>query len=231
MGNKPFSISKNPVLQDTILSLHAEGLNTIEIGSRLGFSNAAIGRFIRSKGLLSNGRRGPEMISGGLAKCRACKKVKSLVGWPVGRNPGKEKHYRSVCSDCFNASIYNKRNETIESRIKYKLGSVKARCKREKIPYELTFDNVFTIWNNQNGLCFYTDVPMILEAGIGRKQNSMSIDRVVTEVGYSDNNIVLAADRINTIKQNATIKEMKEWMPNWYSRIISDHRFSHLALQ
>lgn len=201
--------------REKTLELHALGLSNVAISAKVGVSNSLICKFIHEHGLLSNGRRKPEIVENDKAKCKLCKEVKSLNDFPFQRN-----FYLSMCKQCWNTTVYKNRNRDLQSQIKYKLTCLKQRAKREKIAFEISAEFLLDLWNKQRGLCFYTDIPLTVEAGTGRKPNSMSVDRLIYNEGYTSGNIVLCADRINTMKQNATIEEMKRWMPEWHRRIV-----------
>lgn len=198
------------------LELHSLGLSNVAISAQIGVSNSLICKFIHEQGLLSNGRRKPEIIGDNKAKCKLCKETKNLDDFPFQRN-----FYLSMCKRCWNANVYRSRNRDLQSQIKYKLTCLKQRAKREGIAFKLSAEFLIDLWNKQKGLCFYTDIPLTIEAGTGRKPNSMSVDRLIYNEGYASGNVVLCADRINTIKQNATLEEMSKWMPEWHRRIVS----------
>jgi transposase-like protein len=78
------------------------------------------------------------------------------------------------------------------------------------------------LYAKQQGKCFYTDLPLPcrLRPYHERKQ-SLSVDRIVPGRGYMKGNVVLTSFRINSLKSDATLDEMRCWMPDWHSRIIN----------
>lgn len=204
-----------------ILRLHATGISNCAIADQIGACSSQMTPVLRKYGLLPNGRRGPEIVSDGHAKCKTCKQVKPLTEWATGCNPGKPKHYLSTCSGCWNAKIYRARNASLLSRIKYKRLTMSNRARREGIEFQLTVSDFLDMWHRQGGRCFYADIPLTIEAGRGRHPDSMSVDRIIPDIGYLVGNVVLAADRINTMKQDATLEEMRMWMPEWHRRAVA----------
>jgi hypothetical protein len=57
--------------------------------------------------------------------------------------------------------------------------------------------------------------------GAGRDPVGVSIDRADTSLGYVPGNVVLCCARVNSIKSDATLAEMAQWMPGWHERIVN----------
>lgn len=60
----------------------------------------------------------------------------------------------------------------------------------------------------------------------------MSIDRLIPENGYVKENIVLCIYKANTVKNDLTLSELKEWIPSWYKKIerkLKMNSFEYLA--
>ena len=56
--------------------------------------------------------------------------------------------------------------------------------------------------------------------GRGSNPNQLSVDRIIPELGYIKGNIVLCTQKVNLVKNNLTLREMSEWTPGWYGRVI-----------
>lgn len=95
-----------------------------------------------------------------------------------------------------------------------------ARPRRAQIRYELPDGYLLALWQWQRGLCFYTDRPMGMSLGTGTDPNSVSVDRVDASKGYIPGNVVLCLHRVNSVKQDLSLEEMREWTPGWYARVI-----------
>ena len=81
--------------------------------------------------------------------------------------------------------------------------------------YDLPVGFLYDRWTQRGGKCFYTDIEMTMT---GRAPTTISVDKVLPEDGYTIGNTVLCANRINSMKQDATLAEMREWMPMWAAR-------------
>ena len=49
----------------------------------------------------------------------------------------------------------------------------------------------------------------------------LSFDKIISEKGYTKENIVLCTYRANAVKQDLTLEEIKKWLPIWYEKIIN----------
>ena len=56
--------------------------------------------------------------------------------------------------------------------------------------------------------------------GQGPSPHSLSIDRIIPQLGYTPGNVVLCTNRANMVKSDLTLAEIKQWLPSWYTRII-----------
>jgi CRISPR/Cas system Type II protein with McrA/HNH and RuvC-like nuclease domain len=114
-------------------------------------------------------------------------------------------------------------NSTLRNKLKKKYVQLCARQRREGKLFNVTFEQFAALWDSQRGKCFYTDTDLSIVVGNGKKANSLSVDRVRPDDGYEFENVVLAANRINGMKGDASLTEMRRWMPEWHERIITRH--------
>ncbi len=49
--------------------------------------------------------------------------------------------------------------------------------------------------------------------------NSLSVDRIIFDDNYREGNIVLAINKVNVVKSDMTLTEMKKWTPQWFDKI------------
>jgi hypothetical protein len=64
------------------------------------------------------------------------------------------------------------------------------------------------LWDEQAGLCHYTGLPMKLSRD--NTKSSVSIDRLDSNKGYVEGNVVLCRADVNIMKGNMSITEFKE---------------------
>lgn len=128
---------------------------------------------------------------------------------------------RRACITCENDRAnkrYKKRLLTLDldGAIRYKLYQAKYRTKaKQKYPFELSIEQVTAQWHKQNGLCFYTGLPMVT---LPNHHNYFSIDRYDSEKGYVAENIVLCCHVINLMK-----KDMSESDFRMYCQAVVNH--------
>lgn len=163
-----------------------------------------------------------EKIDNDNAICSRCKKITPILEFQFGRK-GSEKWYRfSYCNECRRKQLNKNSNKNIKSFLKSRYHQSKTRCRKLKIKFELTFDYFFNLYIHQNGNCFYTDVKMdVCTHGKGKSRYSLSIDKIIPEKGYIEGNVVFCTNKMNTVKSDLTLEEIKRWMPEWYDRIMT----------
>ena len=72
----------------------------------------------------------------------------------------------------------------------------------------LTVDFLIDLWDKQNGLCYYSGLPMIEpKYGAGRNAFTASLDRLDSSLGYIPSNVVWAMWICNVGKNNFTVDQ------------------------
>ena len=112
------------------------------------------------------------------------------------------------------SKIYQKQN-----RFKYRVKTAKYRALKNNIPFDLTEEFVKDLWDKQEGKCYYSGILMTVET-TGR--HSISLDRVIPEKGYTQDNVVLCSWVVNTMKNNLTVEEFKIIIGKIYNK-MGDH--------
>lgn len=154
-----------------------------------------------------------------LRKCRSCREIKELNETNfLKRNT--ENGWRGSCRICFNKKArfkqeLSKRELAVgkKYRDKYKkekpleslLKTAKGNSKRYGREFSIDIEDLKTLWNIQQGLCFYTKKQMLFELGF---EESVSLDRIDSSKGYIKNNIALCQKKVNVMKNNASVKEL-----------------------
>lgn len=104
--------------------------------------------------------------------------------------------------------------ETIWSR-------TKARAKRANIPFELTRSDISNMTIPIT--CPVLGIPLRQERG-KRTDNSLSIDRIDPNLGYTVDNVVFVSWRVNWLKNNAKLEEMRK-MVEFYSALEAEELY------
>ena len=152
-------------------------------------------------------------------KCSKCKLIKSINEFQYGRKGYKYQYIFSYCTSCRKFQTYLNLNSDINKFLSDRYNRLKRRCKQKNIKITLTKKDLIAIYNNQKGKCYYTNELLSWKVGEGLKRNSLSIDKIITKKGYIKGNVVLCTHKVNTIKNDLTLKELKKWIPKWYQKI------------
>ena len=74
----------------------------------------------------------------------------------------------------------------------------KSAAKRQQ-EFAITVNDVVACWQEQNGICVYSGRKMTLDAG---QLNTVSIERINSDEGYTPKNTVLVCQAINRMKSD-----------------------------
>lgn len=87
------------------------------------------------------------------------------------------------------------------------------KARKKKFDCDITQEDIFQIYDDQDGKCALTGFDMTLGSSEDRfeKQYAASPDRIDNERGYTLDNVWLVAARANSIKSDMTIEELIEW--------------------
>jgi len=75
----------------------------------------------------------------------------------------------------------------------------KARLRRQE--FNLTYEDLYDLWENQRGFCALSGQPLSLEANL---PNTTSLDRINSSVGYVKTNVQLVCSVVNKMKMDVT---------------------------
>jgi hypothetical protein len=100
-----------------------------------------------------------------------------------------------------------KLNSTIEGRAGVFLRNAKNAAVKRNQEFDLDIANIVDCWNNQSQICAYSGREMTLEAG---KLNTVSIERIDSNVGYTPQNTVLVCQAINRMKSDFPFEDFYE---------------------
>lgn len=82
------------------------------------------------------------------------------------------------------------------------LNSAKTRAKEDNLPFDLTAEFLKKLYDQNNGICPVLKIPIT-------DNNPLSIDRIIPELGYIQSNVRLISWRANTLRNNATLSELR----------------------
>ena len=132
--------------------------------------------------------------------CFKCKETKELSLF--FKHHQTADGYHSWCKSCCkigNNVSRDKVNSTIEGRARVFLRNAKNSAKKRQQEFCLTIQDVVDCWHRQHQICAYSGRKMTLEAN---KINTVSIERIDSEVGYTPENTILVCQAINRMKSD-----------------------------
>lgn len=204
-----------------ILSIHKTGITNRAIARELHIHHNTVKYWLDKNNLKPNGAISVHLIIvDGFATCSKCGARKTEDNFLLNRRGTKYPYKLSYCNECRKKQLYNYMNRDIKVFLSDRYNRLLLRANKHKIPITITKEDFISIYYKQNGKCFYTDINMVCKVGDGSNRYSMSVDKIIPELGYTKDNTVLCINKANTIKNDCTLEEMSLWMPNWYKRII-----------
>lgn len=87
------------------------------------------------------------------------------------------------------------RHRDMKSHLRYLLGKARLRKKHE---FDITPEDLYELWEKQNGLCAYSKQPLNNEVN---HLQMASLDRIDSKIGYVKGNIQLLCFAVNKMKQ------------------------------
>jgi hypothetical protein len=215
------SISENKIKE--ILRLNDENIFDAQIARMIEISYNSVKNILEKNGRKSNlVQHTIDLISESEARCFKCKTIQSIKNFCLIHKGSLYECRTSICNSCRKNRNYNMLNSDLEKYLTYRYRSLKRTAKERNIELNFSKKNFIEQYTSQSGKCFYSDEEMICEIGNGKQnRNVLSVDRVDTNKGYIYGNVVFCTYRINSIKNDLSLEEIKKWIPDWYTRIIT----------
>lgn len=214
-------------IENKILELNKLGLSNQEITLKLNLKKNTVKNVNKKLGLISNVEGSYFAVSETHGRCWSCKNeiLKTEFETQILLNKNNEKfEWRDGrCKTCRYNKREGRRQLKLKNDINYYLNQkfifCKSRAKRQKLPFKISKKYFVNQYNKQNGLCFYSDIKMVNSTAYDKCNETISIDKIIPHLGYVEGNIVFCCNKINLVKNNCTIEDIKNWMPGWYCRI------------
>lgn len=138
--------------------------------------------------------------------CTKCGESKPQDCFYFRQNRG---YYYSQCKVChgsfdkpksFSNSWYKERFSVEELALFSVLKNTctKAKLRNREFDLNITWEYLFELWEEQNGLCAYSGLPLSIEVNHPHK---VSLDRINSKLGYIIGNLQLASSSVNRMKQ------------------------------
>lgn len=110
---------------------------------------------------------------------------------------------------------FMKCDNDFERHLRLRFSNIRSRCIRLEKEFTITIDEFLNQWANQNGKCYYTGLNLNYKPKL---DNSFSVDRIDSSMGYTKENTVFCITWVNSMKSDATIIEFVEMC-----RLIVNH--------
>jgi hypothetical protein len=157
-------------------------------------------------------------IIDGKKKCFKCKNFKNVEEF--SKNKSTFDGYQKCCKDCF-SNYSSVKNGYIKKTIKYKTNlytyfqtktsQLKSKSIFKNMDFDLTSGFLLELYEKQNKKCFFTNIEIKHNTGC-HQYDSISVERLDPNKGYTKDNVVLAAFNINSFKGMMNEVEFKEYL-------------------
>jgi hypothetical protein len=137
--------------------------------------------------------------------CNKCKQTKTLTEFY--KEKSNKDGFRNQCKSCKSTSDKKLRalkNSTIEGRALEFLRHAKESAVRRKQVFELEVKDIVNCWHDQLQICAYSGRQMTLE---NAKSNTVSIERIDSNIGYTKDNTILVCNSVNRMKSDFNLSD------------------------
>jgi len=118
--------------------------------------------------------------------------------------------YKNLSENEKTVKINKQKNWINNNIIKVRVLAAKHRAIRKKITFDIDDEFINELFEKQNGLCKYSGVLLDTTTTGDNNQmniNSLSIDRIDSNKGYTKDNVVLVSAIVNTMKNDLSENE------------------------
>lgn len=125
----------------------------------------------------------------GLKFCRGCARMLPVTAFTPARHTAAG--YRARCKSCDRGYARSMRAGNIRAYMCEKLSATRFRARQADVCFDITLNDVMTLWEKQQGKCAITGLAMTLEetSATSRQPFRPSIDRIDRLGGYTADNI------------------------------------------
>lgn len=160
----------------------------------------------------------------GLLKCHICGEYLPVEEFGISTHYPYRDNHDARCRKCRTAQAVTRKKSYTDEEGLYKTLQMRFLCARERsqrynIPFNITKQYLEQLWNNQNGLCAISGIPMTYIQGEGRTSTNVSIDQINPRKGYTIGNVQLVCMAVNQMKSDLTLPELYQFC----NAIIENH--------
>ena len=143
------------------------------------------------------------LVDIGYKKCNLCGEILPIVCF--SKNKNRIGGINDECKKCVNQRNTNRYHS--KRFPKEKLKAYYKHSIKLGLQMNITETDLENLWEQQNGMCFYTHLPMTTNSGM---INTVSVDRIDNNKGYVISNVCLCCDYVNYIKSTLNYSEVIE---------------------
>lgn len=148
--------------------------------------------------------------------CAQCFVEKSLNDFNRVPKSNRKDGRSRYCKTCTSERTKGYRAQSPRTRFTVSMNTARTTARRKSLAFELSIEGLIGVWEKQKGLCFYSGVPMKY-SGDGTPE-SVSLERVDSNKGYTPDNVVLCCTIVNRMKSDLPHSEFLRWC-----KAILDH--------
>ncbi len=145
--------------------------------------------------------------------CSICNIKKPNLEYVKDNYAKKHRHYVPQCKPCRKEYIekFKTTDSFINSKIKGRkknritmiFNSSKGNALKRNLEHSISRLYIEQLYKKQKGLCYYSNQPMYIDlTNQENNENSISLDRIDSNKGYIENNVVLCRWVVNRIKND-----------------------------
>ena len=151
-----------------------------------------------------------------LYQCKKCGEIKLNTEYSRNKTHTKRgRQYVTQCKKCRVLYMQKDSTQDIIKKVRYQqrrkhriniiFNSSKGNAKRRGLAHTISIEYLKDIFEQQKGLCFYTNKPMLIDTrDVNNSNDSVSVDRIDSSKGYIEGNIVLCRWIINRMKNEVS---------------------------
>lgn len=151
--------------------------------------------------------------NGRLYYCSSCKKYLPKEEFCLSKNRTYRDGLSIRCRKCSKENSLKVRQklskeDALNYMLRNKLGRAKCRAKQTGLLFDLTLGDLYDLWNEQNGRCAISNIPMTYILCNGNIMTNISIDQINPKAGYTRDNVQLVCWAVNRMKGEMNMDEL-----------------------
>lgn len=134
-----------------------------------------------------------------MRQCKDCTKKSTMLRYAETSEEKKSamRDYYSSNKEKIQSNRKALRESSLEAKLKHMIRNAKQRAELKGFEFDLTYEGVLNIYNNQKGKCFYLGSDLELTG-----PSRVSLDRQDPERGYTLDNVNLVCLDVNYMKRD-----------------------------